>query len=143
MYLEHNKRWNEYQQAQQDLKEVLDEYEVVFQRTQPKVKYGEHTSGSSVNKTEEYVIEVERRNLKRRIEDAKAIAETKKYLLDLAERDLRKSKDLYDLVYTMRWVDGQKVRYIQRKLDFIGIGCSRGHIYEVIKRIKLTTGRDF
>lgn len=128
--------------ALNDLKEVSEEYEVIFQRTQPKGNYSERISGSPKNKTEEYVIEVERRQLNRRIEDAKVIASTKKYLLDRAEEELRKSKDLYDLIYTMRWVDGHKVRYIQRRLDFMCIECSRSHLYEVIKRIRLTTGRD-
>lgn len=141
-YLEHNKRYCDYLLALNDLKEVSEEYEVIFQRTQPKGNYSERISGSPKNKTEEYVIEVERRQLNRRIEDAKAIVDTKKYLLDRAEEELRKSKDLYDLIYTMRWVDGHRVRYIQRRLDFIGIECSRSHLYEVIKRIRLTTGRD-
>lgn len=143
MYLTHNKRYCEYLQAQSDLKEVTDEYEVVFQRTQPKGNYSERVSGTPKNKTEEYVIEVERRHLKRRIEDAKEIVETKKFLLDLAEEDLRKSHDIYDLIYTKRWIDHKKPKDIYRELDLMGISYSRSHIYEIIKRIKLTTGRDF
>ena len=143
MYLTHNKRYFEYLQAQSDLKEVTDEYELVFQRTQPKGNYSERVSGTPKNKTEEYVIEVERRHLKRRIEDAKEIVGLKKYLLDLAEEDLRKSHDIYDLIYTKRWIDHKKPKDIYRELDLMGISYSRSHIYEIIKRIKLTTGRDF
>lgn len=143
MYLEHNKRWNEYIQAQQDLQEVLDEWEVVFQRTQPKVKYGEHTSGSPVNKVEEYVIEVERRQLRKRIEDAKEVINAKKELLDIAEEQLRKSRDIYDLIYTKKWVDHKRPKDIYRELDFMGMSYSRSHIYVVIKRIRQQIGRDF
>ena len=143
MYLEHNKRWNEYIQAQQDLQEVLDEWEVVFQRTQPKVKYGEHTSGSPVNKVEEYVIEVERRQLRKRIEDAKEVINAKKELLDIAEEQLRKSRDIYDLIYTKKWVDHKRPKDIYRELDFTGMSYSRSHIYVVIKRIRQQIGRDF
>lgn len=143
MYLEHNKRWNEYIQAQQDLQNVLDEWEVVFQRTQPKVKYGEHTSGSPVNKVEEYVIEVERRQLRKRIEDAKEVINAKKELLDIAEEQLRKSRDIYDLIYTKKWVDHKRPKDIYRELDFMGMSYSRSHIYVVIKRIRQQIGRDF
>lgn len=129
--------------AQSDLKEVTDEYEVVFQRTQPKGNYSERVSGTPRNKTEEYVIEVERRHLKRRIADAKEIVDAKKYLLDLAEEELRKSLDKYDIIYIKRWIEHKEVKIIQRELDFMGVECSRSHIYEIIKRIRLTTGRDF
>ena len=143
MYLEHNKRWNEFLQAQQDLQEVLDEWEVVFQRTQPKGNYSERVSGTPRNKTEEYVIEVERRRLRKRKADAEAIIEAKKQLLDIAEEQLRKSRDIYDLIYTKKWVDHKRPKDIYRELDFMGMSYSRSHIYVVIKRIRQQIGRDF
>lgn len=143
MYLEHNKRWCEYIQAQNDLREVLDEYEVVFQRTQPKGNYSERVSGTSRNKTEEYVIELERRDLNRRIADATAIIQAKKDLLDMAEEELRKSRDIYDLIYLKKWVEHKRPKVIYRELDLMGISYSTSHIYEIIKRIRQTTGRDF
>ena len=143
MYLEHNKRWCEYEQAKEDLREVLDEYEVVFQRTQPKGNYSERVSGTPRNKTEEYVIEVERRQLNRRIADAKLIIQAKKDLLDMAEEDLRKSRNIYDLIYLKKWVEHKRPKVIYRELDLMGISYSTSHIYEIIKRIRQTTGRDF
>lgn len=142
-YLEHNRRYCDYVQAQNDLKEVLDEFEVVFQRTQPKGNYNERVSSTPKNKTEEYVIEVERRQLNRRIADAKLIMRAKKDLLDLSEEQLRKSNDIYDLIYTKRWVDHKRPKDIYRELDLMGMSYSRSHIYEIIKRIRLKTGRDF
>lgn len=142
-YLEHNKRYCEFTQAQRDLQEVLNEKDTIQARTEPKISYEERVSGSPRNQTEEYVIEMERRNLRKRIDDAQAIVDARRYLLNIAEEQLRKSKDLYDLIYTMRWVDGHKVRYIQRKLDFMGIECSRSHMYEIIKRIRQQIRRDF
>lgn len=143
MYLEHNKRWCEYIQAQNDLREVLDEYEMIFQRTQPKVNYSERVSGTPRNKTEEYVIELERRDLNRRIADATAIIQAKKDLLDMAEEELRKSRDIYDLIYLKKWVEHKRPKVIYRELDLMGISYSTSHIYEIIKRIRQTTGRDF
>lgn len=143
MYLEHNKRWCEYEQAKEDLREVLDEYEVVFQRTQPKGNYSERVSGTPRNKTEEYVIEVERRQLNRRIADAKLIIQAKKDLLDMAEEDLRKSRNIYDLIYLKKWVEHKRPKVIYRELDLMGISYSTSHIYEIIKRIKAQIQRDF
>lgn len=143
MYLEHNKRWCEYIQAQNDLREVLDEYEMIFQRTQPKVNFSERVSGTPRNKTEEYVIELERRDLNRRIADATAIIQAKKDLLDMAEEELRKSRDIYDLIYLKKWVEHKRPKVIYRELDLMGISYSTSHIYEIIKRIRQTTGRDF
>lgn len=142
-YLEHNRRYCDYVQAQNDLKEVLDEFEVVFQRTQPKGNYSERVSSTPKNKTEEYVIEVERRQLNRRIADAKLIMRAKKDLLDLSEEQLRKSNDIYDLIYTKRWVDHKRPKDIYRELELMGMSYSRSHIYEIIKRIRLKTGRNF
>ena len=142
-YLEHNKQWCEYEQAEADLQAIIDEYMVVFQRTQPKVKYGEYTSGQPVNKTEEYVIEVERRRLKERMTEAQEIIQAKKVLLDFAERQVRNSRDIYDLIYTKKWIDRKRPKDIYRELDLMGMNYSRGHIYEIIRRIKAQTGRDF
>lgn len=142
-YLEHNKRYCDYLQAQRDLNEVLEEYMIVFQRTQPKGNYSERISGSPKNKTEEYVIELDRRQLNRRIADAKLIIQAKKDLLDMAEEQLRKSKDIYDLIYTKKFVDRKRPKDIYRELDLMGMNYSRSHIYEIIKRIRQTTGRDF
>ena len=142
-YLEHNKRYCDYLQAQSDLNEVLEEYMIVFQRTQPKGNYSERISGSPKNKTEEYVIELDRRQLNRRIADAKLIIQAKKDLLDMAEEQLRKSKDIYDIIYTKKFVDKKRPKDIYRELDLMGMNYSRSHIYEIIKRIRQTTGRTF
>ena len=142
-YLEHNKRYCDYLQAQSDLNEVLEEYMIVFQRTQPKGNYSERISGSPKNKTEEYVIELDRRQLNRRIADAKLIIQAKKDLLDMAEEQLRKSKDIYDIIYTKKFVDKKRPKDIYRELDLMGMNYSRSHIYEIIKRIRQTTGRNF
>lgn len=143
MYLEHNRQWNEYVQAQQDLQAIIDEYVVVFQKTQPKISYGEHTQGNPTNKVEEYVIEVEQRQLKRRMSEAQEVLEAKKLLLDIAEEQLRKSKNIYDLIYTKKWVDHKRPKDIYRELDLMGMNYSRSHIYVVINRIREQIQRDF
>lgn len=142
-YLEHRRRYIEYKQAQDDLNEILNEWIVAFQRTMPKISYGDKVQGNPSNKTEEYVIEIENKRLRERSKVAEEIMHQKGILLDIAEKDLRKSKNIYDLIYTMKYVDELRPKDIYRKLDLMGMNYSRSHIYEIIKRIRLTTGRDF
>ena len=69
--------------------------------------------------------------------------EAKKVLLDIAEADLRKSRNIYDLIYLKKWVDRKRPKDIQRELDLLGMSYSRGHIYVIINRIKAQINRDF
>jgi hypothetical protein len=142
-YLEHRKRYIEYQQAVDDLNQVLDEWILAFQRTQPSISYGDKVQGNATNKIEEYVIEVENKRLRERKEVAEQIIDGKLKLLKLAEEELRKSKNIYDMIYTMRWVDGLRPKDIYRKLDMTGFSYSESQIYEIRKRIKAQIERTF
>lgn len=142
-YLMHNKQWTEYMQAKEDLQTVLNEYTIAFQKTQPKGNYSEHISGNPVNKVEEYVIELERKRIKERMKAAEDIIDAKLKLLELAEQDLRKSNDIYDLVYTAMWVDKKRPKELYREFDLKGINYSISHIYDVRRRIKAQIERDF
>ena len=135
-YLEHRKRYIEYKQACDDLNQVLDEWILAFQRTQPKISYGDKVQGNATNKIEEYVIEVENKRLRERKEVAEQIIDGKAKLLAMAEEELRRSKNIYDMIYTLRWVDGLKPNEIYRKLDMTGHSYSESQIYEIRKRIK-------
>lgn len=136
-YKEHRKEYNEYVQAQAILNNVIDEYIKAFQKTQPHSPcYSGIQMNGHVNRVEEYVIEVENRDLKRRAEDAERVLYLKRELLDLKEAELRKSHNIYDLLYLGKWVDHKKVSEIIRELDFKGICYSTTQVYEIIKRIK-------
>lgn len=137
-YLIHNKRYQEYLQAQDDLNRVLDEWILAFQKTQPKATtYGDKVQSSkTTNSIEDYVIEVEEKRLYQRMRDAGVIIGGKKELADLAEIELRKSKDIYDLVYTAKFVDGKRTKEIYRELDLMGKNYSTSQIYDIIRRIK-------
>lgn len=136
-YLEHYKCWSEYMQAVDDVKAVIDEYILVFQKTQPKAQvYGDKVqSGMPANKVEEYVIEMENRHIRERIADAQRALQVKKELLDLTEQDLRKSKDVYDVIYVCKYIDKLKPKELYKRLDFMGISYSRSAMYRAIKRI--------
>lgn len=136
-YKEHRKEYLEYLQAQDVLNDVVNDYLVAFQKTQPHSPcYSGIQYSGIVDKTADYVIEVESKHLKQRAEDAEKALHLKKEILDLKEADLRKSRDIYDLLYTAKWIDNKRVKDIIRDLDLKGIYYSTSQIYEIIKRIK-------
>jgi hypothetical protein len=143
VYLEHRKRYVEYKQACNDLQTILDEWTLAFQRTLPKISYGDKVQGNPVNKIEEYIIEVEEKGLQQRKEKAEQIIDGRVKLLNLAEADLRKSKNIYDLIYTLKWVDGLRPKDVYRKLDLMGMNYSTSQIYEITKRIRAQIERQF
>lgn len=136
-YREHRKEYVEYQQAQAVLNGIIEEYMQALQKTQPHSPCLSDTRPSRrINRTEEYIIEVESKNLKRRAEDAERVLHLKRELLDLKEAELRKSKDVYDCLYAGKWIDHKKVSEIIRDLDFKGIYYSTSQVYEILKRIR-------
>lgn len=142
-YLEHRRRYIEYRQAQEDLNNILNEWILAFQRTIPKITYGDRVQGNPTNKVEEYVIELENKQLRQRQQIAEQIISGKAKLLEIAEKDLRKSHNIYDLIYTFKWVDQMKPKEIYRRLDLMGMNYSNSQIYEITKRIKAQIERAF
>lgn len=139
-YKEHRKEYLSYMHAQEVVNEIAEEYLLLFQRTQPHSPSYNDVRMQGVNVIEEYAIEVERTNLRQRIADAEKVLELKKKLLDLKEADLRKSHDIFDIVYAAKWIDCKKPREIIRELDFAGMDYSESRIYEITKRIKAEIG---
>ena len=142
-YLEHRRRYIEYRQAQEDLNNILNEWILAFQRTIPKITYGDRVQGNPTNKVEEYVIELENKQLRQRQQIAEQIISGKAKLLEIAEKDLRKSHNIYDLIYTFKWVDEMRPKEIYRRLDLMGMNYSTSQIYEITKRIKAQIERAF
>jgi hypothetical protein len=142
-YLEHRKRYIEYRQAQEDLNNILNEWILAFQRTIPKITYGDRVQGNPTNKVEEYVIELENKQLRQRQQIAEQIMDGKAKLLAIAEKDLRKSHNIYDIIYTFKWVDQMKPKEIYRRLDLMGMNYSTSQIYEITKRITAQIERAF
>lgn len=137
LYREHRREYNEYLMMQSALNGVVDEYLVAFQKTQPhSPSYSGVQNNGFINVTERYIIEVESKNLKRRAEDAQNMLEVKKFLVDLKEEELRKSRDIYDLVYAAWCIDNKNTREIIRDLDSKGVCYSTSHIYEILKKLK-------
>ena len=141
LYLDHRKHYLLYKEAERTLEEVLNEYEVISQKVQPKNSLAEHerefskevilpASGRKMNKADEYVIAMEQRKIRERLYDAKIILNERKELLEIKEQELRRSRDIYNLIYLLKWVDGLKADAIVEKT-----GYSRSQVYNIIRHL--------
>ena len=140
LYLIHRKYYLDYLRAQKAVEQIVDEQEILMQRLQPKSSLSEHErehlpsnptgGGGRVNKAEEYVISMEQLMIKARLAEAKAVLNNRKILLDQKEEELRKSKDIYNIIYTLKWVDNLKPELIIQES-----GYSRSQVYNIINQL--------
>lgn len=141
LYLEHRSYYISYLEAQKKLEDIINEYETILAKVQPKSSLAEHErefsketilppSGKKVNKAEEYAIAMEQRKIKERLSDAKLILQERFNLLDLKEQEIRKSRDIYNRIYTLKWIDGMKADAIIEET-----GYSRSQVYNILKHL--------
>lgn len=138
-YLTHRQYYLQFLQAQESLRTIIDEREMLFQMTQPKssVSDTERVSGGTrTNKAEEYVIALEQRRIKERTEEAKDILQDRLLLLKQKESEIRKSQDIWTMVYVAKYIDGMKPDRIQRSLEYQDVYYSRSQIYEILRHLK-------
>lgn len=137
LYLEHRKLYLQYKEALQKVENVLNEYEVISAKVQPKSSLSEHERefspvvvaafGQSINKSEEYVIAMEQHKIEERLYSAKLILQERAELLKFKEEEIRKSKDVYNMIYTAKWIDGLKPDAIVKQT-----GYSRSQVYNIL-----------
>ena len=141
LYLEHRGYYLSYLEAQKKLEDIINEYEAILTKVQPKSSLAEHErefsketilppSGKKINKAEEYAIAMEQRKIKERLSDAKLILQERFNLLDLKEQEIRKSRDIYNRIYTLKWIDGMKADAIIEET-----GYSRSQVYNILKHL--------
>ena len=97
MWYEYRKAIQDLDQAQKDLKEVLDLQEECFQMTQPKSVQTDRDGGSAVymDKTAEYLERVEKMALRERLQTAREALAAKRERVE-AVTILLKASDLLD-----------------------------------------------
>lgn len=141
LYLEHRKAYVLYLQALKAYENIINEYDLLFQRIQPKSALAEHErefsnetilppSGARVSKAEEYVIAAEQARISERLQAAKTILRERAEILEYKDKELRRSRDIYNQIYTLKWVDGLKADAIIQCT-----GYSRSQIYNIIGHI--------
>lgn len=124
---------NRYYMTQQNYNDLLTEKERLFVRTQPNaIRYDKLNVKSSPNSNvlEDYVIEKEKTQLDRRIAEMKVLLDDRRNLMLLKEAELRKSKDMYDRIYTMRYLEDMSVERIAKKVNY-----SVSQVYRILTKI--------
>lgn len=132
VFIEYEINRRRYVEAIRNLQSLLDRKEDLFMRTQPKsVRYDTDRvqNGNLANAIENYVIQ--REKLDKDIEEAKAILADRKEFLSVLETDLRRSNEIEDRIYTMRYIDRCRIRRIKRTVNY-----SEAQIYRILDRIK-------
>ena len=133
LYVEFHEYRNKFHNAQKDFDSILSEKEMLFAKTQPKATtYDKEivSGGLITNAFDNYVIEKEKKNIDKRLGEARSILEDRARLLDIKERELRQSKDWYDKVYVYRFIENMPVDKIKNIMPY----C-RANIYNLINKI--------
>lgn len=111
-----------YRQAAAIYIDACNKLEELFTRTQPgAIRYDSdkvvtpYPDGSVVD---EYIAEKERQHVDDRIRQARQLLDYRKYLLDLEEQELRKSREPIDIIFYMRFLDRKKIRWICWKTNY-------------------------
>ena len=123
--------YDEYRRLYDDLmeqyNELLMERERLFQTTQPKAidPSREKVNGGSGKGLEEYIVKVEA--VDEQIAQVKFNIAERRNLMRLKEDELRRSGNIYDVIYVYRFIDHRRAKWIAGKLHY-----SRSQIYRVI-----------
>ena len=132
-YLDYETIKRRYERSCMQVVEILEEQDQLFLQTQPHgISYGDKVKTTShTNPIESYIIAREQRHIDERLREAKAISKEWENLLDEKEQELRKSKDIVDIIYCLRFIDRQRVRRIHQRVHY-----SESQIYRILEKIR-------
>ncbi|KAK8835472.1 hypothetical protein M9Y10_004576 [Tritrichomonas musculus] len=140
VYVDYEDFKNKYFEVQKKYDEILREKEYLFSKTQPKAARADKgiAATSPTNVFDEYLIAKEKTKIDQRLEEIKAIASDRARLLKLKEIELRHSKNIWDRIYTMRYLDNLHIQKIAFILNYSQsqVGLIIG-IAEIIKQAGL------
>lgn len=133
MWYEYRKAIEDLDQAQKDLKEILDLQEEAFQMTQPKSVQLDKDGGSGVymDKTAEYMERVEKMALRERLQTAREALAAKRERVEAVMILLKTSNLLEDRIYYLRYIDHRPAQDIASILHY-----SQSYVYRVLKKFE-------
>lgn len=133
MWYEYRKAIEDLDQAQKDLKEVLDLQEEAFQMTQPKSVQTDKDGGSGVymDKTAEYMERVEKMALRERLQTAREALAAKRERVEAVMILLKTSNLLEDRIYYLRYIDHRPAQDIASILHY-----SQSYVYKTLKKFE-------
>lgn len=148
LYLVHRKYYLAYLSAQNAVERIIDEWSQIASKTDPRCTLAEHErdfiattslphNASTIGKAEQYAIEMEQHRIKERLTEAKEILSERVYLLEQKENDLRRSSDLYDKIYLLKWIEHEKPEDIAELVHY-----SRSQVYNIIGHLSAQLERE-
>lgn len=130
LFVEHYRLNEEYKEAKKEFDKALEKKSQLLYSVVPKSANFENelVKGSSSNKFLNYTIKMEEIdkeiNVRRNLRDVLA------YRLKLKEIELKKSDNILDKVYYLKFVERMKVKYISIKINY-----SKEQTYRFLKKI--------
>lgn len=134
VYLQYEQYKARYNDLQNIFASILLEKESMFTKVMPNaIRYDKDRVQSSVdgNMLENYVIKLEESGVDEKLDKVRQTLRDWEMLLDAKERDLRKSKDKFDRVYTFKYLDGYGIKKICKIMNY-----SRPQIYRILNQIE-------
>ena len=134
LYIEYEEYKNKYYEAQRNCNNILNEKEELFAKTQPKaiqIKGDKTTGGKHSNTFDDYLIQKEKKNIDKRLEEAKSIVNDRGRLLKLKEQELRASNNPHDKIYRCRYIDKLTIEKTSRLSNY-----SRSQVFNILKEIR-------
>lgn len=134
MWYEYRQALKDLDQAQKDLKEILDLQEEAFQITQPKsMGTNEGRSTSYSDKPAEYMVRLEALNIKERLAVTREALQAKKERVEVLLMLLKGSDLMEDRVYYLRFIEHRHASDIASMLHY-----TQSYVYKTLKKFEKT-----
>ncbi len=136
IYLEYEQYRAKYHEIQKLYNRIIEEQENLFTKTQPNaIRYDKDNvqGGFPVNNLDEYLIAKEKKQIDKRLKEARQLLDDRERLLNLKEKELRESRDIINTIYVLKYIDGMHPRKIADKLNY-----SRSQVYRMLNSIQST-----
>lgn len=133
LYLEYERIKTKYTALQEQFAKILLEKERLYTKTLPSaIRYDKEKVMSTVdgNPLEEFVINVEDKALDEKITRFRELLTDWAVLLETKERELRRSKDIFNKIYVLKYLDNYSVSRIAKILHY-----DRTQIYRKLKQM--------
>ena len=139
-YIEYEQYKRKYYNAQNECDKILSELEHLFQQTQPKAtNYDKDIveGGTNENVFDNYLIQKDKKQLDKKLEEVKYILKTRYELLLLKKEEVKNSNNYYDRVYYYKYIENIPVKQIIFKIPY----C-KSQIYDMLKTINENIGQN-
>ena len=130
LFIEHYKLNEEYKEAEKEFEKALAKKSQLMYSVLPKSANFENelVKGSSSNKFLNYTIKME--EIDKEINVRRNLRDVLEYRLKLKEIELKKSDELADKIYILKYIEHLKVKYISIKVNY-----SKAQTYRILDEI--------